>query len=124
MIDVLPSIVEQLNTVSGFNGRVYRKWPKKIVTKPSCLVSRISAFPVLTDENGGEVIATLTYSVDINAESADRCDELAAEVIDALASISFHRTGDSDFYDDTIKAARRILTFMGTVDTRGQTFTQ
>jgi len=124
MIDVLPSIVERINAIQGFNGRVYRRWPKKKVAMPSCIISRISGHPKLTDADGSEIIATLTYSVDINAADADKADELAEQVIDTLAGINFHRTGDTDFYDETTKASRRILTFMGDVDMRGNTFTQ
>lgn len=124
MIDALQTIVEVIRTVDGFNNRVYRRWPKTNAVVPSCLISRISAYPTQTDADGNEIKVQLTYSVDINAKSADQADMLAEQVIDKLAQYNFHRTGDTDFYDDAVKASRRILTFMGTVDVRGNTFTQ
>lgn len=123
MIDILESIVEILRTVDGFNNRVYRRWPKTNAVNPSCLVSRISATPTLSDADGSEVIVQFAYSIDINADTADEADTLASEVIDRLGTINFHRTGDMDFYDDSFGAYRRILTFMGSVDKRGNTFT-
>jgi len=124
MIDALEDLVTVLGRLEGLQGRVYRRWPKKKAVMPCCLISRISATPTFTDADGGEVIATLTYSIDINAVTPDEADAIASRVIDALAQYNFHRTGDMDFYDDQLRASRRILTFMGTVDKRGNTFTQ
>lgn len=123
MIDVLESLVEQLRTINEFDGRIYRRWPKKNVTLPSCIISRISGYTKLSDDQGEEIVAELVYSVDINAKTADEVDMLADSVANVLARYNFHRTGDTDLYDDNAKASRRVLTFMGTVDKRGNTFT-
>jgi len=123
MIDVLESIVEIITGIQDFDGRVYRKWPQKKATVPSCLISRISASPLSTDADGQEMAVRFVYSVDVNASTPDQADELAGKVIDALAEYNFHRQGDTDFYDDAMRSYRRILTFMGTVDLRGNTFT-
>lgn len=123
MIDVIGSIVGRIGAIEGFEGRVYRRWPKTKAKTPSCIVSRVSGHPTLIDEDGQEVIATLVYSVDVNADDPDQADALAEQVIDALGGMNFTRTGDTDFYDGEMRASRRVLTFIGTVDTRGQPFT-
>lgn len=123
MIDVLPSIVQELSGIEAFHGRVYRRWPKAKAAVPSCLVSRISATPAFTDADGSEVIMRLVYAIDVNAKSAEEADALAEEVVDRLARYNFHRTGDTDLYDPAMGAYRRVLSMMGTVDKRGQTFT-
>ena len=123
MIDALADIVEIITAIQGFNGHVYRRWPKTKPKMPACIISRISATPTFTDSDGSEVITSMTFSVDINATDADQADTLASQVIDALGGYNFHRTGDMDFYDDALRVSRRILTFMGSMDRRGNTFT-
>ena len=124
MIDVLPSIIDAISPIEALGGRVYRRWPKTKAKTPACIVSRISATPTLTDADGSEIIAQMVYSIDINASDADQADAIAEQVIDRLAGYNFHRTGDMDFYDDALRVYRRILTFMGSVDRRGNTFRQ
>lgn len=122
MIDVLPSIIGAISPIEALGGRVYRRWPKTKAKTPACIVSRISGNPTLTDADGSEVIAQMVYSIDINADDADQADAIGEQVVDRLAGYNFHRTGDMDFYDDQLRVYRRILTFMGTVDRRGNTF--
>ena len=123
MIDVLESLVEQIRTIEGFEDRVYRKWPKTKPRFPCCLIYRISAVPTLTDGDGREIRTQLVYSADISGHDPDEADTLAEQVIDILAAFNFHRTGDMEFYDDLTRASRRVLTFMGEVDIRGNTYT-
>lgn len=123
MIDVIDDIVKILNSTPELKGKVYRRWSKKAVKLPAVVVSRIAGSPTFTDKDGSEVIASLTYSVDINASSQERVDALTEVVTDALAEYNMHRTGTMDFYDDQLQAYRVILTFMVSVDKRGNTFT-
>lgn len=123
MIDVIQDIFEQVNAIEAVHGHVYRKWPKTKAKLPSVLISRISAVPVRTDADGSELAAQLTYSIDVNAADADAADAIAEVIGDRLARYNFHRSGDTEFYDDTFKAHRRILTFYAIVDIRGNTFT-
>ena len=123
MIDIIQDIFEQINGIEAVQGRVYRKWPKTKAKLPSVLISRISAIPTQTDADGSEVAAQLTYSIDINATDADAADAIAEAIGDRLARYNLHRSGDTEFYDDTFRAHRRILTFYAVVDARGNTFT-
>ena len=123
MIDVIQSIIQELDGIDALHGHIYRRWPRTKVIVPSCIVSRISATPILTDADGTEIITRLVYAVDVNASSADEADALAEKVTDRLSRYNFHRTGDADLYDDITKTSRRAMSFMGTVDIRGKTFT-
>ena len=122
MIDVLPSIVSILRNVPGFHSRVYRKWPAKDTKLPYCVVGRVSTTVPVSDHDGSEVIAYLTYSVDINADSFTNTDKLAEDAVNALAGFNIHRTGDTELYDDSARIYRRILTVSVAVDRRGNTF--
>ena len=125
MIDITDDIVRILEGIDELDGRVYRKWPKTTATTmPAVLVSRTGGSPRLTDADGSEVIASLVYSIDINASSLKDADRLASEVADRMARHNLHRTGISDFYDDVLRVYRVILTFSGQVDRRGNTFTE
>ena len=123
MIDITDQVVGIIEGIEGLDGRVFRRYPKKKVALPAVLVSRVGGNPTFSDADGSEVIASLTYSIDINAEDIRTADRLTAEVVDALARYNLHRTGLTDFYDDVLKVYRVILTFTGTVDKRGNTFT-
>ncbi len=123
MIDIIADVFEQVNSIEAVKGKVYRKWPKTKAKLPSCLISRISAIPIQTDADGSEIKAQLAYSIDINATDADEADRIAEEVTDRLSRYNLHRTGDTEFYDDTFRAWRRVITVYGTVDKRGNTFT-
>lgn len=123
MIDIIQDIFEQVNGIEAVQGRVYRKWPKTKAKLPSVLITRISAVPVRTDADGNEIAAQLTYSIDVNAADADAADAIAEVIGDRLARYNFHRSGDTEFFDDTFRAHRRVMTYYGIVDTRGNTFT-
>ena len=123
MIDVIDDIVKVLNSIDELKGKVYRRWPKKAVKMPAVLVSRIGGNPTLTESDGSEVIASLTYSIDINANTQEKADSLTAIVVDTLSQYNMHRAGTTDFYDEVLQVYRCILTFMVTVDKRGNTFT-
>lgn len=126
MIDVIDSIIQTIKTVEDLEGRVYRRWPKVKggVAMPACLVSHISRQPVLTDANGSEIRVRCTYSIDINTKTQNDADSIAEDVIDALAGYNFHTTGYTDIYDEVLGVYRVIMTVSGTVDKRGNTFTQ
>ena len=123
MIDITDDVIGILSEIDGIEGRVYRRWPKTKVRMPAILVSRISGVATLTDADGSEIIANLTYSIDINAEDLKAVDRIASETVDALSMYNMHRTGMTDFYDDFRRVYRVILTFNGTIDKRGNTFT-
>lgn len=125
MIDPTDYIIRILEDIEELDGRVYRRWPKhSATTMPAVLVSRIGGSARLTDADGTEIIASLVYSVDINASGLKDADRIASEVADAMARHNFHRTGINDFYDDVLRVYRVILTFSGQVDKRGNTFTE
>ena len=123
MIDITNDVIRILGEIDGLNGRVYRRWPKKDAKMPAVLVSRVGGYAKFTDTDGSEVIADLTYSIDINAKNQEDADRLVSEVLDVLGGYNLHRTGLTDFYDDILRVYRVILTVSGTVDKRGNTFT-
>lgn len=123
MIDITDDVVKILNAEPELKGKVYRRWPKKSLKMPAVLVSRIGGNPIQTDADGSEVIATLTYSVDINANTQEKADSLTAIASDALSRYNLHRAGMTDFYDEVLQVYRVILTLTVTVDKRGNTFT-
>lgn len=122
MIDITSSVISILSRIEETGGRVYRRWPQANITMPSVLVSRISNTPILTDDTGADVIANVVYSIDINASDQRTADQIASKAVDALAGYNLQRTGFNDFYDDTYRTYRIILTVSGIVDTRGNTF--
>jgi len=123
MIDIIETVIAEINEVDGLKKKVYRKWPARPAKGPSCLVQRISATPVFTDASGAEIRTQLVYSIEVNAKDADEADRLASDIIDRLARFNLHRSGDMELYDDISRNWRRIITVMGTVDVRGNTFT-
>lgn len=123
MIDIIDDIIAILNEIEDLDGRVYRRWPKKKVKMPAVLVSRISGNVQMSDADGSEVIANLTYSIDVNADSQDVADVLVSKAVNALSRYNLHRTGLTDFYDDELRVYRAIITLSVTVDRRGNTFT-
>jgi len=125
MIDVTDQIIEILEGIEELEGKVYRRYPKhSAIPMPAVLVSRISGSTRLADADGSEIIASLTYSIDVNAVGIKDADRIASEVADAMSRYNFHRTGMTDFYDDVLRVYRVILTFTGQVDRRGNTFTE
>jgi len=123
LIDIIDDIIAILNEIEDLDGRVYRRWPKKKVKMPAVLVSRISGNVQMSDADGSEVIANLTYSIDVNADSQDVADVLVSKAVNALSRYNLHRTGLTDFYDDELRVYRAIITLSVTVDRRGNTFT-
>lgn len=123
MIDIIDDVIREIRSIEAVGDSVYRRWPKKKVAMPAVLVSRMGATPVFTDADGQEVIMTLYYSIDINADVQEDAESITAQVVDKLARYNLHRTGIQDFYDDALKVYRVILTVGGTVDRRGNTFT-
>jgi len=123
MIEIINDVIESLGSIEALNGRVYRHWPKKGLSFPSILVSRISGTTKLSDADGSEIQATLTYSLDIVCESQADLDAIASEAADIMAGYNLHRTGLVDLYDDQHRIYRTVLTVSGTVDKRGNTFT-
>ena len=122
MIDIIDDVIREIRSIESVGDNVYRRWPKKKVAMPAVLVSRMGATPVFTDADGQEVIMTLYYSIDINANVQEDVESITAQVVDKLARYNLHRTGIQDFYDDALKVYRVILTVSGTVDRRGNTF--
>ena len=123
MIDITNDVIEAIGSIEGLEGKVYRRWPKKKVSTPAVLVSRVGGSTKLSDADGTEIMATLTYSIDINTDKLEDADRFASETADALSRYNLHRTGLTDFYDDVLRVYRVILTVSGTVDKRGNTFT-
>jgi len=123
LIDIIDDIIAILNEIEDLDGRVYRRWPKKKAKMPAVLVSRISGNVQMSDADGSEVIANLTYSIDVNADSQDVADVLVSKAVNALSRYNLHRTGLTDFYDDELRVYRAIITLSVTVDRRGNTFT-
>ena len=124
MIDIMDSIIATLGSIEELDGRVYRRWPRKDVRMPAALVSHMGRMPMLTDEEGMELLTSLTYSIDINAKDLETADRVTEKVINALARYNMHTSGQVDFYDDQLRVYRSILTVGGVVDIRGNTFTQ
>lgn len=123
MIDVIDDVVGIVKGVPELGDRVYRRWPKKKVAMPAAFVSRAGLAPSLTDYDGSEVIASVAYTVDINATDMSTADAIASKVSDELAKYNLHRSGMTDYYDDQLQVYRIITTFTATVDKRGNTFT-
>ena len=124
MIDVIQDVIARVGSVGALAGKVYRKWPQTRAQAPYAVVDRVGRSMVLTDTDGSEVIASLSYAVDIMASSPSELDDLESAVSDALAGINFHSTGSSPMWESSTKLYRRSLTFEGVVDRRGSTFTQ
>ncbi len=122
MIEIIDDVIRALSELDSFQGRVYRHWPRKNVATPAALVSRISGTVLLTEADGTEISARVTYSVDIISASQSDLDALAEEAADILARYNLHRTGTADYFDDSHKIYRTVLTVSGIVDKRGNTF--
>ena len=123
MIEIINDIISRLTSIQGFSGRVYRIWPQSKVNYPAAIVSRVSGATRLSDADGTEIQAQLTYSIDIVCASQKDADSLAEEVSDMLAGLNLHRTGTMDMYDDQLRMFRTIVTVSGIIDIRGNTFT-
>jgi hypothetical protein len=123
MIDIIEDVVALIRAEPGFHNRVYRMWPRTKAVKPCCVVTRTSAVTTSTDHDGSELDVQLVYTIDIDADSIDEADSLASSAIDRMATINFHRSGDTNFYDASNAAYRRVVSFIGTVHRDGNIFT-
>lgn len=124
MIDIIADVVSLVSGIEALGGRVYRQWPQVRAKAPYAVVERIGRSVIQTEADGSEVLASLTYSVDILATSPSELDALEEAVTDTLASYNLHTTGTSPTWESSTKLYRRSITFDGVVDRRGQTFTQ
>lgn len=123
MIDILPDLIEELAALECLGGRVYRKWPQGRVDIPYALIERMGRSVVLSDDLGAEVVVNVTYSVDILARSPSELDSIQSDVTDTLARYNIHETGESPLFESTNRTYRRTISYEGTVDRRGNTFT-
>jgi len=122
MIDIIDDVIQALGSIEAVGGRVYRHWPKKGLSFPAILVSRVSGSTKLSDADGSEILAQVAYSLDIVCTSQRDLDDIAEEAADIVAGYNLHRTGMMDMYDDQYRTYRTVLTVSGTVDKRGNTF--
>lgn len=121
MIDVTDQLIE---VVGGIVGPTYRTWPQKAPARgtPYAVVDMVARVPEVIDADGSEIIVRLTYAVYIFASKPSQAADLAGEVVDAMAGLSFHTAGYSDTFEDPSKLYRVNLTLDGAVDRRGQSY--
>lgn len=122
MIDITSQVIEVAKRIPGIDGRAYRTYPQAKVKPPYIVVAPMGHMAELTDGDGSEIHARLTYSIDILATSPSEVDRYLSGLADRLARYNLHLTGQSPMFESSNSTYRVSTTFDGLVDRRGHTF--
>ena len=122
MIDLYSHVVDIIGAVDGLGGRVYSDYPSRVPTKaPYAIVGEIgNAVDLLSD--GEEIIATMTYSVDVFAPARADCRAIVSDICQVAARYGGIRLGLFDGFSES-NLARINITLRFRADKRGATFT-
>lgn len=120
MIDIIDDMVKKAGRVLAFGGRVYRSYPQ--------LLDRMSAFAVvnpagrqtlLSDDDGSEILVSLTYVVSIFDETPEAVDDRFRELTSIYNNAHIQNAGYSPAYQTTNNMYTAQATYTARVDRRG-----
>lgn len=120
MIDIIDDMVKKAGRVLAFGGRVYRSYPQ--------LLDRMSAFAVvnpagrqtlLSDDDGSEILVSLTYTVSIFDETPEAVDDRFRELTSIYNNAHIQNAGYSPAYQTTNNMYTAQATYTAKVDKRG-----
>lgn len=122
MIDVTDSIVSLIQRMLIFESRVYRAYPNLTPESPYAIVTPTGRMVLQADDDGFELSAIQTFTIDIGAKTTTLLDEAVNELTDVLAHYNIQNNGDTRGYDDRYNEFTASLSYSVTVDHRGLTF--
>jgi hypothetical protein len=123
LIDLFGHVVEMVGAVDDLEGRVYSDYPARVPSRePYAVVSEIGNTSEFISD-GVEVIASMTYSVDIFAPARADCRRIASDICTIAARHNGHRVGLFDGFSEAgTKLSRINLTLRFRADRRGATY--
>ncbi len=116
--DQMITIAKQM---PDFEGRVYRDYPEAYPGCPLCVISVISSTADLVIQ-GEEVVSSITYSVDVYADSPDDAEDIISELIDLYTAYNIVRVGGASGFDSESAMYRANISLRATLDKRGGSY--
>ena len=124
MIKITDQVLNMVKRVEAFDGRVYRSYPQQVqVTTPFCVISEIGHNTELTNGEGEELIAGITFSIDIYSRVSSANEDLHEQISNTLLAYNIL---PSSYYPDfqPLNGLYRVnATYRARIDVRGQTYT-
>lgn len=116
--DQMIAIAKQM---PDFEGRVYRDYPEAFPGSPLCTISVISTTADLVI-GGEEIVTSITYSVDVFADSPDDAEDIMSELIDLYTAYNIVRVGGSSGFDSDCALYRANISLRAMLDKRGASY--
>lgn len=103
---------------------VYLEYPQKAIPRGTdyAIISLVSSVPTLSESDGSEVMARLTYNIHIYAHSQTDVLEYCSKISAKCEKYNFTRLSMSPGWNDATLGPYRTLTISGTLDKRGNVF--
>lgn len=122
MIDITDWMIQTAKLCEAFSERVYRIYPQKnLADKTYCVITPTAHAPRLM-EDGQEVIADLSWTVQIFAKSPTAVDDALSELTDLYGGRNITLNGISNGYNPDYRQYTAIVSYSATVDRRGCVF--
>ena len=122
MIDIINDLVALAKGIEDIGGRAYRTFPQRgLAGKPSAVISCVSHSPRLM-EDGREVIADLSYQVQLTGPSPTELDGILGELTSLYGSRNVILNGILQGYNPDLRLYTVVATYSATVDRRGCVF--
>lgn len=121
MIENTDQMITIAKQIEEFDDRVYREFPQTMPKAPFAVLSVISMTADFVSE-GREVIASITYSVDVYADAPDDCADIASELNDLYSQYNIIRVGGSTGFDSDCSLYRVNTSLRATLDSRGGSY--
>ncbi|MBQ7701532.1 MAG: hypothetical protein IJT54_03925 [Candidatus Methanomethylophilaceae archaeon] len=121
MITNLDQLIGLTKTVSNFDERVYRGWPEAKPESPFAIVTTVANVTNYQYDQE-EIIADLTYQVDIFADDPAEAEDLASDVSNLFNRYGIIRSGYFDGFEPSEGLRRVTINFRVSLDKRGNTY--
>lgn len=121
MIRNMDQMITIAKQIPDFEGRVFREFPQVFPEAPFVVISAVSGVADLVI-GGEEIISSMTYSVDVYADTPDDAEDLLSELNDLYTEYNIIRIGGSSGFDSNCALYRANISLRATLDKRGGSY--
>ena len=122
MIDITDRLVGWAQEITAFKGQVYRFYPqKKMAGKTFAIITPTGHSPRVM-EDGEEVIADLTWNVEIYGQTPTTVDSILQDLTALYGKYNITLQGITHGYNPDIRQYLTQVSYSAVVDKRGCVF--